>query len=179
MPWKELDVVDQRLEFVLRALHEQVPFAALCREHGISRRTGYKFLERFKQEGMAGLQDQSRRPQTSPRQLSEDVVCELIRLKQAHRTWGARKLLEVYRRLHAPEKAPSESSCKRVLEKAGLVEHRRRRSSRDSGRLQHRIQPQAPNELWSVDFKGWWYSQDQKRCEPLTVQDGYSRFLLC
>jgi transposase InsO family protein len=172
--------VDQRLEFVLRALHESAAFAELCQEYQISRKTGYKWKERFLQGGMPALADESRRPEHSPAALPEAVVCELVRLKQAHPTWGARKLQALYQRLHGAAQSPSESSCKRVLEKAGLVEHRRpRRTSQEAGRLQSRLVAGAPNQLWTVDFKGWWTSSDHQRCEPLTVRDAFSRYLLC
>jgi len=180
MPWKEQVVVDQRLEFVTRALHGEATFAELCEEYGISRKTGYKWKQRFLEAGIGGLHDESRRPQQSPEALSEGVVCELVRLKQAHRTWGARKLQALYQRLHGREQTPSESSFKRVLERAGLVQHRPpRRKSQEAGRLQSRLTPRRPNELWTVDFKGWWHSVDRQRCEPLTVRDAYSRYLLC
>jgi transposase InsO family protein len=180
MPWKEKLVVDQRTEFVLRALHEQATFAELCEEYGISRKTGYKWKERFLQGGLPALQDDSRRPDRSPDALPEQVVCEVVRLKEAHRTWGARKLAALYQRLHGQEQTPSESSFKRVLDRCGLVEHRQpRRKSEQAGRLQCGMVAQKPNELWTVDFKGWWRSSDQQRCEPLTVRDAYSRYLLC
>lgn len=180
MPWKENSVVDQRLEFVMRALHAEAPLAELCQEYGISRKTGYKWKERFLCGGLPALQDDSRRPERSPEALPEQVVCEVVRLKQAHRTWGARKLQALYQRLHGQEQTPSESSFKRVLDRCGLVEHRQpRRKSEQAGRLQCGIAAQKPNELWTVDFKGWWHSSDQQRCEPLTVRDAYSRYLLC
>lgn len=180
MPWKENGVVDQRFEFVMRVLHGPASFAQLCEEFGISRKTGYKWKERFLRGGIPELRDELRRPERSPSTLPEGVVCEMVRLKQAHRTWGARKLQALYQRLHGGQDTPSESSFKRVLERAGLVEHRRqRRKSQDTGRLQIRLTPQHPNELWTVDFKGWWRSGDRQRCEPLTVRDAYSRYLLC
>ena len=180
MSWKENSIVDQRLEFVLRALHGQASFAELCQQYGISRKTGYKWKERFLEGGLPALQNDSRRPERSPDALPEKVVCEVVRLKQAHRTWGARKLQALYRRLHGQEQTPCESSFKRVLERTGLVEHRRpRRRSDQAGRLQCALEAQKPNELWTVDFKGWWRCADRRRCEPLTVRDAYSRYLLC
>src|ERR1700743_640977 len=126
MPWKEADAMSQKNEFVLRAMGVE-NFRALCREYGISAKTGYKWKERFLAEGLGGLNESSRRPQHSPQGLTEEVVCELIRLKQAHASWGARKIRELYARAHGRQ-APSESSIKRVLEKAGFVERRRLRS---------------------------------------------------
>ena len=179
MAWKETDVKNQRLEFVLRALSESLPFVELCREYEIKPKTGYKWKNRFLEEGIAGLSDRSRRPQSHSQQLSEDVVCEMVRLKRAHPNWGARKIQDVYSRKHPGRDVPSESSFKRVLQKAGLVHKKRRRKSTDTGRLQNSIVSAAPNEVWTVDFKGYWYTQEGSRCEPLTVQDSYSRYVLC
>lgn len=179
MPWKETCVVDVRREFVLRALSEGACFDELCREYGISRRTGYKWKKRFLDQGQAGLEDVSRRPRSSPSQLSEDVLLEIVRIKNAHPSWGPRKIRDVYANAHLGTEVPSESSFKRVLEKAGLVTKRRRRASHEGGRLEQRVAAEKPNDVWTVDFKGWWYTHRHERCEPLTVRDAYSRFVLC
>src|SRR5512143_3980904 len=99
MPWKEVNVMNQRTEFVLRALQSE-NFSRLCQEYGISPKTGYKWRERFLQFGLNGLADESRRPRSSPRELGEGVVCEMVRLKQAHRAWGPRKIRALYERVH-------------------------------------------------------------------------------
>jgi transposase InsO family protein len=108
--------------------------------------------------------------------LEEAVVCEIIRLKQRHRYWGPRKIRKVYERLH--HEVPSESSFKRVLERAGLVEPRRLRARHQAGRVYSGRKASAPNEVWTVDFKGWWYGADKRRCEPLSVRDEFSRYVL-
>src|SRR5512138_113577 len=113
MPWKELSVLEQRKEFVLRAVHEQESFTELCRQYGISAKTGYKWKQRFLAGGWEGLADRSRRPEHSPGELAEAVVCQIVKLKQTHRYWGPRKLRELYRRRHALLALPSESSFKR------------------------------------------------------------------
>jgi transposase InsO family protein len=179
MPWKETDVMNLRSEFVLRALSGELPFRRLCAEYAISAKTGYKWKERFLREGMQGLRDRSRRPHSSPNQLSENVTCSLVRLKTRHPKWGPKKVREVFSRQDPGAQIPSLSTVKRVLEKAGLVQHRRRSRQQDCGRIQNRRQPQRPNDIWTVDFKGWWYSADRRRIEPLTVRDAYSRYLLC
>ena len=119
--------------------------------------------------------EESRRPKSSPEQLAEREVCEIIRLKMAHLPWGPRKIRELYRRRHG--EAASESTFKRVLERAGLTQKRRKRRSTEAGRLCSGRRASAPNEIWTVDFKGWWRSHG-KRCEPLTVRDEHSRYLL-
>jgi transposase InsO family protein len=178
MPWKETAVVNLRSEFVLEAFGGKVPFEELCRKYGISRKTGYKWKERFLADGMDGLQDQSRRPHSSPSQAVEDVACEIVRLKLAHRSWGPRKIRAVYGRANPAKDLPSESTFKRILDKAGLVTPRRERSQAQSGRLSQRVKAERPNHVWTVDFKGWWKTRAGERFEPLTVRDSYSRYLL-
>jgi putative transposase len=168
--------MDQRIEFALKSLRTD-NFRALCAEYEVSAKTGYKWRERFLQFGLAGMAEQSRRPHGHAEQLSEAVVCEIIRFKQAHRHWGPRKIRELYLRRHG--QAASESSFKRILERAGLTEPRRRRQrAAQAGRLWSGRRGQAPNEVWTVDFKGWWYDGRGQRCEPLTVRDEHSRYVL-
>lgn len=167
--------MNQRSEFALRSIRTE-NFRDLCREYGISPKTGYKWRERFLEEGLSGMTELSRRPKSSPEGLQEAVVCEIIRLKQKHRHWGPRKIRKVYERMH--EEVPSESSFKRVLERAGLVMPRRLRARQQSGRLYSERKASAPNQVWTVDFKGWWYGAQSQRCEPLTVRDEFSRYVL-
>ena len=174
MPWQPREIMNQRSEFALKALQTD-NFRALCREYGISGRIGYKWLARFKEEGMSGMGDQSRRPRSSPESLGEEAICRMIKLKERHRFWGPRKIREVYLRQWG--EAPSESSFKRVLERCGLTEKRKIRRSQEAGRVATGRKATAPNEVWSVDFKGWWHDPDG-RCDPLTVRDEHSRFVL-
>jgi len=177
MSWSSKDIVDQRTEFVLKSLERNVVFQELCNEYGISRKTGYKWRQRFVEEGLAGMHDRSRRPIESPNQLSEGIVCELIKLKLRHLSWGPKKVKALYERVHG--ESPSESSVKRVLDKAGLVKRRkRRRSPLGSGRLQSPQASESPNDVWTVDFKGWWLTSGRERCEPLTIRDDFSRYVL-
>jgi putative transposase len=176
MPWKEVDLMNIRKEFVLESYKDQLSFRDLCRGYGISAKTGYKWVKRFEQGGMGSLIDQSRRPRHSPNRLSEDEVCELIRLKQAHQHWGPYKIRQLYEENNGT--APSASSVKRVLDKAGYVKHRKRRPKGSNARIVNPIKPDTPNQLWTVDFKGWWFTPSRDRCEPLTVRDEYSRYLL-
>ena len=166
--------MEQRIEFALKAMRT-LNFRALCQEYGVSAKTGYKWKQRFLQEGIEGLAEESRRPKTSPEQLPEEEVCEIVRLKMAHLSWGPRKIRELYLRRHG--EVASESTFKRVLERAGLTQKRRKRRSSEAGRLCSGRRATAANEVWTVDFKGWWRS-GAKRCEPLTVRDEHSRYLL-
>src|SRR5580700_6316739 len=133
MPWKTKEPMDQRMEFALKAKHAE-NFRALCQEYGISTKTGYKWQRRMVLYGLAGMAEHSRRPRSHADQLAEGVVCEMVRLKLAHRHWGPRKIRELYLRRHGT--AASESSFKRILERVGLTEPRRRRQRADeAGRL--------------------------------------------
>lgn len=179
MPWKATDTVNLREEFVLKALGKHLPLTRLCEEYGISRTTGHKWMERFRQGGLPALHDMSRRPKASPNALKEDVVCELIRIKNSiTSTWGPKKVLRIYENKHGSKDSPSLSSVKRVLDRAGYVRHRRRRRRGETARIKHGVIPKAPNELWTVDFKGWWKTRDRSRCDPLTVRDEFARFVL-
>jgi putative transposase len=175
MPWQKVEPMNQRKEFVLKAIHTS-NFRQLCQEYGISPKTGYKWLERFYERGFEGMAEESRRPQRHAKELSEGVICEMIRLKHAHSKWGPRKIRAVYQRIYP--KAPSESSFKRVLERAGLVEKRRVRQRSEAGRIHSGRKASAANEIWTVDFKGWWHGANGQRCEPLTVRDEFTRYLL-
>jgi putative transposase len=154
MAWKETQKMDQRIEFAMRAVNAG-SFSELCREYGISRKTGYKWRERFVANGVEGMEEESRRPQSHASELGEEVACRIVRLKTTHSHWGARKIRELYRRKYGGE-LPSESSFKRVMERAGLTKKRRRQSQEESGRLEAQVEVSEPNDLWTVDFKGWW-----------------------
>ena len=175
MPWKQIDAMNPRTEVVLRALKTD-NFRLLCQEYGISPKTGYKWRERFLANGLEGMGEASRRPRKSPRALDEGVVCEIIRIQTQHLNWGPRKVRAIYTRGH--QSAPSESSFKRVLERAGYTHRRGQRRREQAGRLYSGRRAQAPNEVWTVDFKGWWYGAEGRRLEPLTVRDEFSRYVL-
>jgi putative transposase len=174
MPWKTQTQMNQRMEFVMRAQTTE-NFRALCREYGISPKVGYKWSRRFLQHGLEGLKEESRRPKSSPTGLSEEVVCRIVLFRERHPHWGAKKIHDLYRRSHG--EPPSQSSIKRILEKCGLVKKRRTRPAVESGRLHSGTKAQAPNEIWTIDFKGWWHDANG-RCDPLTIRDEFSRQVL-
>lgn len=176
MPWKETDVMEQKEKFVVEMLKGEKPFKHLCEEFGISEKTGHKWKKRFIEEGKAGLLEQSRAPKSSPTSLPEAVVIDLITIKHAHMAWGPKKIQEVYKRIHG--NAPSVSSVKRVLDRAKLVKKRKiRKANAQPARLQQRILPEANNDVWAIDFKGWWKSSGEI-CDPLTIRDLHARYLL-
>jgi transposase InsO family protein len=177
MPWAERSIVSLRKEFVLRALSREKPLAELCREYGVSRKTAYKWLQRFRDRGVPGLVDGSRRPHRSPTATADAIRNEIVVLKQAHPKWGAKKLRELLVRTHG-DQAPSKRTVERVLRDFGLIRrYRRRRPSALPGPRPN-VVVDAPNALWTVDFKGWWRTVDGKRCEPLTIRDAFSRYVL-
>lgn len=180
MPWAERSIVSLRKEFVLRVLAKDAPVAELCRRYGISRKTGYKWLNRFRVQGIEGLVDESRRPMASPAGVSPEVTHEIVDLRRHHPTWGARKIRRILIRQHGVAKAASTSTIQRVLERSGCIKRRRRRPGPKMLVATKRPSPlvEEPNDLWTVDFKGWWRSRDGAKCEPLTVRDAFSRFVI-
>jgi transposase InsO family protein len=178
MPWKETDVMEQKELFINAMLKNEKPFKHLCADFNISEKTGHKWKNRFYEEGKIGLFEQSRAPKSSPCSLPEQTIIAILNIKYAHPSWGPKKILAIYQRNHRTQDAPSLSSVKRVLEKSNLVKRRKiRKSMPDSSRLRKRIQPESCNDVWAIDFKGWWKS-DGEICEPFTVRDLHSRYVL-
>jgi putative transposase len=180
-PWNEVSPMKLREEFVLLALEPGACMAKLCREHGISRQNGYKWVKRYHEEGIEGLQDRSRRPLGSRVQASGEVVLQVLELRQK-RGWGPKKLRELLgRKLKRGGQAavPSMRTIARIIARAGFVK-KRKRLTLPVGRATVAPAPkvEASNDLWTVDFKGWWRAQDGERCEPLTVRDAHSRYVL-
>jgi len=178
MPFKGVDVMDVKKEFVLKSLDDRIVFTELCREYGISTKCGYKWRKRFLDEGFAGLEEHSRKPLTNSRGIPEPVSVEILRIKNLHQAWGAKKILEIYKRNHRGQYAPVRGSVENLFVRAGYTGVRRRRNLRGGQIIQNRIVPTKPNEVWTVDFKGWWYTKDKERVNPLTIRDEYSRFIL-
>jgi len=176
MPWKETTPMDERRRFIHTLLESPKTFKDVCSDFHISTKTGYKWFHRFKEEGYSGLEDHSKRPLSHPSQLPEGVVCDLIAMKLAHPHFGPKKILALYQRVH-PRDTPSLSSVNRVLKRAGLVKPQKKRRA-PSGRLTSQIEITQPNDLWTIDFKGWWMAANHRRVEPLTVRDAFSRFVL-
>jgi transposase InsO family protein len=175
MPWKECSVMDERLQFVARRLAGE-PMAELCREFGISRKTGYKIFDRYQECGVHGLTDRSRRPYRYANQLRFQVENYILNVKREHSSWGARKIRERLTRRFSGIPIPANSTIHAVLDRHGLVERR--------GRVRRRAQGtplslgQRPNELWCTDYKGEFLLGNRQYCYPLTVTDHASRFLL-
>lgn len=177
MSWRVAKVEEQRKEFVLDAHTCNKTFVALCKEYQISPKTGYKWLIRYAELGEEGLKDQSRSPHSQPGKTPERLEQKILEVKHKYRTWGPNKVLAFLERHYPEENWPSDTTIGNILQKNGLVIPRkyRKRMPAKTDPLTH---CNAPNDVWSVDFKGWCLTKDQKRCEPLTVSDAYARFIL-
>ena len=176
MPWRETSVTEERLRFVARRLEGEA-MSDLCREFGISRKTGYKIFNRYKDHGVLALTDRSRRPVRYANQLPDQVEQLIVRLKQERPYWGARKIRELLvRRLAGDVRVPAISTVHAVLDRHGLVRRRGRKRRRAQGTaLSAGL---GPNDLWCTDFKGEFKLGDGRYCYPLTVTDHASRFIL-
>ena len=168
MPWKECCKVDERLRFVARLLDGE-KMAALCREFDISRKTGYKIFNRYKDCGLDGLTDRSRRPCRQANRLPVQIETLIVRLKKERPSWGAPKIRERLRRLHSDVHTPAISTVHAILDRHGLVKRRRKRRYRARGTALSR--PHRPNELWCADYKGEFMLADRRYCYPLTISD--------
>src|ERR1700694_4182449 len=176
MPWKASSVMEERLRFVAKFLDGEA-MTDVCREFGISRKTGYKVFQRYKDSGVEALCDRSRRPVRYANQLPDQIESLTVRFKREKPHWGARKIRELLvRRLDGDIRIPAKSTIHAVLHRHGLVKAIRRPRQRASGTP---LSPGvAPNDLWCADFKGEFKLGNGHYCYPLTVTDHASRFLL-
>jgi putative transposase len=166
--------MDERLRFVARRLDGE-KMAALCEEFGISRKTGYKLFERYKDCGVKGLTDRSRRPYRQANQLPPAIEQWIVRLKKEYPSWGAPKIRERLRERCTDVRCPAISTVHAVLDRHGLVTRRRRRHRPEGTALS---QPLQPNDLWCADYKGEFMLADRRYCYPLTVTDFATRYLI-
>jgi putative transposase len=170
--------MDERLRFVREYHRQAVSMSELCRRFGISRKTAYKWLARFEDRGKEGLVDRSRAPEEHPNTTAKDLEEVIVEFRMKNMTWGPRKIL-AWLQERIPERAwPASSTVGEIIKRHGLVTpaSTRRRSSPSSQPLAHADQP---NAVWCADFKGWFRTGDGSRCDPLTVTDAFSRYLLC
>ena len=176
MPWKESSVMEERLRFVAR-LVEGEAMTVVCREFGISRKTGYKIFDRYKEHGLEALSDRSRRPVRYANQLPQQIESLIVGLKRDKPHWGARKLRELLiRRLNGDVRVPAKSTIHAVLDRHGLVKRHGRMRNRALGTPLS--EGARPNELWCADFKGEFKLGNGRYCYPLTVTDHASRYVL-
>lgn len=179
MPWSETTRMDERQRFIELLESCRFTMTELCESFGISRKTGYKWAERYVREGVAGLEDRSRAPKRCPHATEARCVEALVEERRRHPQWGPRKLLDRLRRRHPGWSWPAVSTAGAVLKRHGLV-HPRRRKPRRCGEISVKpeIQASQPNDLWSADFKGEFRLGNRELCYPLTAMDHVSRYLL-
>ncbi len=177
MPWSQTSPMDQRTQFIADYLREMLCVTELCDLYGISRKTAYKWIDRYLRHGPAGLEERSRKPQRSPNETPQDIVAAILDARRRHPWWGAKKLLTLLHKGHPRWSLPGRSTVCDILSRNGLVPRKRTRR-----RIGHPGKPTsailAPNDGWSADYKGQFRTGDGLYCYPLTVADGYSRFLL-
>lgn len=169
--------MSSKIEFVEKASKPRANISALCREAGISRETGYKLLRRFKKRGYEGLEEESRRPKSTPLATAEDVVAAVLAVRKRHPRWGAKKLMVVLRR-SLGQATPSVRTVHRLLKRFGRIKPRRTKPQLSIVDSAPNVVATKPNDVWTIDFKGWWRTGDGERVNPLTVRDACSRFVL-
>ncbi len=178
MPWKELKPMQEKIFFVADYLRQVDSFTELCRRYAVSRKTGYKLVGRYRQEGLESFEERSRRPHTQPAQLSYAMQQSIVELRRRGRQeLGPKKIQALLKRRHPEQPVPSRTTIYNVLKRAGLIQprHQRRRVAPSAAPPRT---ANAPNELWSADFKGQFLTRDGGWCYPLTIMDHASRYLL-
>lgn len=164
--------------FVMQAQSDRFTITELCEQFGISRKTGYKHLERYAESGLKGLAERSHRPRHFPQITDEAVEALIVEERRRHRTWGPKKLHKVLEVKHGIESPPARSTIAGILRRHGLSVRRRRKPGAYRALNEGLTAPTQPNEVWSVDFKGWFILGNGQRCDPLTVCDRYSHYVL-
>src|SRR5436309_11161754 len=177
MGWTETCAMDERMRFVIAAEKHEESFAAICRRFSVSRKVGYKWLARYQEAGVLGLLDRSRAPLHHPQAIADESAERCLAVRRTHPSWGPLKV-RAYLERRAPAKDwPAASTIGALFDREGLTVKRklRRRSPPSSAPFAH---CGAANDVWCIDFKGWFLTGDGRRCEPLTLTDAHSRYLL-
>jgi transposase InsO family protein len=179
MPWKTRSLLEARQRLVQAALRRLQSVAQLCRDYGVSQKTGFKWLNRFRKFGGPGLHDRSRRPKRSPHRTAAHWIKGIAQARQQHPHWGAKKIYARLRRKHPRARLPKVRTITDWLRRLGLARRPRLWTRRGPQLPATALTvPQGPNEVWTVDFKGWFRTCDGQRVDPLTVRDLFSRFIL-
>lgn len=176
MPWRATCPMDERTQFIAACLLHEESMSQVCRRFGVSRKTGYKWLSRYTAGGPPALIERSHAAHRQPAAVSTGVERAILALRAKHPHWGPRKL-RAWLEQHATGPWPAPSTIGALLQRAGLTVHRRRRRSCLGG-SESRTAAGAANDVWAADFKGWFRTGDGRRCDPLTISDLYSRYLL-
>lgn len=178
MPWDERTEMDQRLRFIGALRSGLYTMTELCREYGISRKTGYKWWLRYFEGGLDGLKNQPRAPQSCPHRTAKRCEQLVVEKRLQHPDWGARKLLDVLGRRYPELPWPAESTGGEILKRHGLIRSRPRRRPRRRPASRPLVVAPEPNDVWTTDYKGEFRLGDRSLCYPLTIADHRSRFLL-
>ena len=170
MPWQRTEPMDERLSFIMNWREDEVSMSELCRRYGVSRKTGYKWVDRYEAAGLVGLTERSRAPLSHPHRVAPEIAEAALRVRRRHPSWGPRKV-RAWLLADDPSLAwPAGSTLGSLFDEAGLTVPRRRRE-----RVPARTAPFAgcdgPNAVWTADFKGWFRTGDGVRCEPFTLLD--------
>jgi transposase InsO family protein len=180
MPWKETHVEEQRLKFIAAYLERDAGWklTQLCECFGVSRKTGHKWIKRYEKGGISALSDLSRAPHQHPNQVTAEIEKKLVDFRKKHPSWGARKIVKRLSLKEPHLEWPAPSTAGDIFKRHHLVRAGRRRRRAVDQQPGVLCVPSVPNEVWGVDFKGWFRTRDGKRCDPLTVSDLYSRYWL-
>jgi putative transposase len=176
--WKESSVMSERIKMIQEYESGEFAISELAEQYGVSRKTIYKWIDRFEASGLEGLKDQSRAPRTHPNAVSANIQRQLLRLKADKPLWGAPKLRHKLLERLGPEDCPAESTISEILRRHGLSA-RRGRARRAVPSEQPLAHCQQANQVWCADFKGWFRTANGQKCMPLTITDAHSRYLLC
>lgn len=178
MPWRESDAMTERLKFIAAHASGLYGMTELCARFGISRKTGYKLLARYADEGASGLEARSHAPRHCPHRISPELEDLFLAARHAHPSWGPKKLVAYLAPRYPHLVLPAPSTVGALLDRHGLIVARRRRARRSPLARPERSAAEVPNQVWSLDFKGEFRTGDGQLCYPLTVQDACTRFLL-
>lgn len=178
MAWNEVLPVEQRARFVLEADKAELSITELCCLYGVSRKTGYKWIRRYRAEGLDGVRERNSRPHNSPYKTSHELEVLIIKHRIEHPNWGPKKLRHILKSQYPGYKIPAPGTIGNIIKRAGLVNKNKRDRKRKPYYNGELTQPQYPNHIWAVDYKGWFRTEDGKRCEPLTISDLYTRYVL-
>jgi putative transposase len=177
VPWNEKSILDERVSFIIDWQRGEATVAELCRRYGVSETTGHETINRFKSEGWDGLKEHSRAPHCHPNAVAEGIAVAVLAVRRQHPTWGPKKI-QAWLAAKRPDEAwPAQSTIGVLLDRAGLVVRRRvrRRAPPQPGPLSP---VRLPNDVWGVDFKGWFRTTDGARCDPFSLSDLHSRYVL-
>ncbi len=178
MAWNQVTLMEQKHRFVSLAATGRFTFTELCADFHVSRKTGHKWVVRYRKEGAAGLRERSRRPHGCAHQTAARIEQLILRERRKHRTWGPKKLRRLLRRDHRIRQPPACSTIAGILRRSGLSQRPRRKPGLYEVSRHALTVPTHPNHVWTVDFKGWFTLGNGQRCDPLTVCDLFSRYYL-